>query len=1100
MCRRVHAVFLSSLFGALLLPGVAPFGAVCPAATESAAGESAAAQARAILELSGVKGGFVVHLGCGDGRLTAALHAGEQFTVQGLDSDPRSVAEAREYLHRQALYGPVSVERLVGDRLPYAEELINLLVVDRPGRVPREEWLRVLVPGGMACVRTNSGWQKIVKPWPGEIDHWSHFLHDASGNAVAADRRVGPPRRLQWVGGPLWLRSHETPSGVQACVFSGGRLFYIFDEGLIGITDQRLPDRWSLICRDAFNGKLLWKLPLRAWGWREWNRQRYEGKDWTLLRAARTDVPDENQRRLVADGDRLYATLSYDAPVSILDAATGKVLSTVKPTDHGREILAAEGMVVVYCAPRKDQTAARRGQTTQQTARLVAMDRSGTLRWERTCEAIRPLGWAIHQGRLVYAADGKLVCLKLETGNELWRVPLPAGTPRTLVLADGAVVLLGGTSLAACSLEDGSLWWQRKVPAARGAEAADLFAIRGLVYRGMICATEQGEPTSKSPHVLLIGYDLRTGEEKRRLFVKNLRSPEHHHRCYRNRATVRYIISSYEGAEYLDLEGDNHCQNNWVRGACRYGMTPCYGMLFAPPDQCFCQPGAKLLGFTALKAAAGIPLEPVPDQQRLERGPAYGTTPAAQPVATEEDWPTLRHDSARSGSTPAPGPKALSTVWSCPLGGRLTQPVVVGRTLYVARSDAHTVYAIDTDNGRVRWRFTAGARIDSPPTIYRGLVLFGSHDGYVYCLRASDGQLVWRLLAAPVDRRIGAFGRIESAWPVHGSVLVYRGIAYVAAGRSTYLDGGIRLYGIEPASGRILYRGLLEGPHRTIDGPRDFAFYLLGANSDVLVAQDGFIYMRQKKLTPELKEISLPVLSSKGAQDVGLHVFSTAGLLDGSWYNRTFWMYAKRWPGFQLANQAPKSGQLLVFDHRRTYALRVFYRRNVHSPMFFPATNGYLLFADLNSNEPQIVGEPGARKPVEWLPQSDFSRARDGQWRRLDSVAFGQDKMIGYTRAEPPLWMRWMPVRVRAMVKTHERLYAAGAPDVLDRQDPYAAFEGRKGARLLTVSAEDGSLQPEQTDLPSPPVFDGMIAAGGRLFAALENGQLVCLGSRPESP
>ncbi|MHC4144447.1 MAG: hypothetical protein ACYSUD_06665, partial [Planctomycetota bacterium] len=69
----------------------------------------------------------------------------------------------------------------------------------------------------------------------------------------------------------------------------------------------------------------------------------------------------------------------------------------------------------------------------------------------------------------------------------------------------------------------------------------------------------------------------------------------------------------------------------------------------------------------------------------------------------------------------------------------------------------------------------------------------------------------------------------------------------------------------------------------------------------MLVSEGGHIYMRQKKMTPDLKEIEIDVLSSKGAQDVGLHVFSTSGLLDDSWYNRAFWMYSKRWPGFQLA-------------------------------------------------------------------------------------------------------------------------------------------------------------------------------------------------------
>jgi hypothetical protein len=63
---------------------------------------------------------------------------------------------------------------------------------------------------------------------------------------------------------------------------------------------------------------------------------------------------------------------------------------------------------------------------------------------------------------------------------------------------------------------------------------------------------------------------------------------------------------------------------------------------------------------------------------------------------------------------------------------------------------------------------------------------------------------------------------------------------------------------------------------------------------------------------------------------------------------------------------------------------------------------------------------------------------------------------------------------------------------VFDEKDPYASFDGRLGARLVSVSAKDGKKLAERT-LDSPPVFDGMIAAGGRLLVALEDGSLVCL-------
>jgi len=605
---------------------------------------------------------------------------------------------------------------------------------------------------------------------------------------------------------------------------------------------------------------------------------------------------------------------------------------------------------------------------------------------------------------------------------------------------------------------------------------------------------DNGEPVRKSPNALVIGWDLRTGEEKKRILVNNLRSPEHHHRCYRNKATIRYLISSYEGAEFLDFQADNHSQNNWLRGACKYGMTPCNGMLYFPPDQCFCQPGSKFLGYAAVTDGPDVALEEVPDQERLEKGPAYGAVTNAE-SGSENDWPTYRHDASRSGTTRTHVPSNVGIDWKVTLKDTLTAPVAAGKKVYVARPDAHTLYALDMESGKEIWQFTANGRIDSPPTIYKGMVLVGSKDGYVYCLRASDGQLVWRFLAAPTDKRIAYFDQVESTWPVHGSILVTRNVAYFTAGRSTYLDGGIRVYGLEPTTGKILHKGLLEGPHRDVDKDRDLAFFILGANSDVLVSEGGFIYMRQKKMTPELQEVKVDVLSSKGAQDVGLHIFSTAGLLDGSWYNRTFWMYSKRWPGFQLANQAPKTGQLLVVDDEKTYAVRVFYRRNVHSLMFFPDKEGYLLFADLNTNEPQIVGEEGSRKPIKWLPQSDFSRARGDEIRKLESEAFGLDKMIGYTRAEPPVWTQWLGVRIRAMVKAGDTLFVAGPPDVFEHKDPFAAFEARRGAQVVAVSARDGKKLSE-TLLECPPVFDGMIAGGSRLFASLRDGSVVCLAGK----
>ena len=52
-----------------------------------AASTRAAGPGGQLLEGSGVRGGVVVPLGCGDGQLTVGLSGGARFLVHGLDTD-----------------------------------------------------------------------------------------------------------------------------------------------------------------------------------------------------------------------------------------------------------------------------------------------------------------------------------------------------------------------------------------------------------------------------------------------------------------------------------------------------------------------------------------------------------------------------------------------------------------------------------------------------------------------------------------------------------------------------------------------------------------------------------------------------------------------------------------------------------------------------------------------------------------------------------------------------------------------------------------------------------------------------------------------------
>jgi len=91
-------------------------------------------------------------------------------------------------------------------------------------------------------------------------------------------------------------------------------------------------------------------------------------------------------------------------------------------------------------------------------------------------------------------------------------------------------------------------------------------------------------------------------------------------------------------------------------------------------------------------------------------------------------------------------------------------------------------------------------------------------------------------------------------------------------------------------------------------------------------------------------------------------------------------------------------------------------------------------------------------------------------------------------------WEQRIPIRGRAMVVTDDQLCVAGPPDVVEMDDPLAAFEGRKGGVLRILEKVDGRTVSEHK-LASPPVFNGAAAANGRLLLSLDDGSVACYGS-----
>ncbi len=999
--------------------------------TEVAAQSPESVSAREILRLTGVQGGLVVNIGCGDGKLTAALRANDACVVHGLDTNPENVARARKHIRSLSLYGPVSVEQWNGTSLPYANNLINLLVSERPLSIPMAEVMRVLCPHGVAYVKQDGKWAKKVKPLPDDIDEWTHYLHGPDNNAVAIDTRVGPPRHLQWKSDPMWCRSHNgVPSSVSLVLSAAGRLFSIIDEGLIG--QPGLPERWTLVARDAFNGTLLWK-------------KRLQGR-----------LP---QKSLVAVGDRLYLALGRGGPLTVLDAATGETLRTFKDTEGSDEIVCTKDIIVLH------RGGTRRSKDGKDDSIIAVDTDSGRSLWQKLSKHIVRNSLAIADGRVCYHNGEELVCLNLHSGNVLWRAACKAGQRGGLLtIYRGAVLFTAQGGLQAFAAETGEHLWKGPGVNAR----LSLFGVGGLVWVSDI--QEPGRTFLWTPApVVAKGYAPLTGEVKRTVTVPRLITPGHHIRCYPAKATERYLLLPKRGVEFVDLKGQNHMRHDWLRAPCRHGVVPANGLLYMPPHQCLCYPGVKLAGFNALSADLGeeTNMPQQREQERLERGTAYRSViPDIKSKFSESDWPTYRHDAQRSGRAGCDLPVHLQRLWEQKFDGMITQPVVANGRLLVAEEDAHTVCCLEADSGKALWEYTTCGRIDSAPTLYKGLVLFGSTDGWVYCLSAADGELAWRFRAAPGERRIVVFGQLESAWPVHGSVLVQDGVAYCTAGRSSYLDGGIWVYALDPMTGKVLHQLHLESSQPDVTREAGRPFDMEGARTDLLVSDGTDLYMFFLRLAPDLSLKETPRITKLGDREVSLHLMSNAGFLDKTWFDRTYWTYSCRWPGYYFAYNAPKAGQILVFDEKNTYGVHVFTGRQGHSPRFWPGTDGYELFADTNVNRPV-----------------------------LRPTAIGREKGDGYSRTLPPKWSVRIPVRVQAMVLAGQRLYLAGPPDIVPKEDPMAAFEGRMGARLWVVSASNGEKLAEYK-LDRSPVLDGLMAARGQLYIATKDGKLVCMGKK----
>jgi outer membrane protein assembly factor BamB len=830
--------------------------------------------------------GLCVQLG--GGTLEESLESAKQYFIHRLDHDEPRVRRWRKQLVDGGHYGAITIEHWTNTQLPYVDNLANLVVVASDFEVDASEVERITAPGGVVIYRLEEGEREWRKPVPAAVDEWTHQWHGPSGSVTSRDRTIGVPTGIQWLQGPLFAMANRK-SSTQSLVSAGGRNFYVTQNVVenLSLPDDVIKPQF-LVARDAYNGLMLWKRP--------WLGPSVTGDG-------------ETNARLVADAERLWLVTEHG--LMTLAAASGETLWEHDLPTPATKLARLDG-------------------------RLIAEFESGI-----QCYEEGELLWAFRDtnlhgtvgsgGRLFTLVVGRnrdgsfknhLVCLDVQSGELQWRIDTQPWTEtRHLQISfaqDNYVGLQAHGHFHVFSADDGRHLWSRATDARPGKDYVDERFVGHLYQNGLIWLLAENSVRQSDGQNVWLALNPKTGELQRRLETVGLwprTATPAKMGCQLIMATDRYIMIPRQ-ATFIDFETGDKLDFKFIRGGCGLGFVPANGLVYSHPHACGCFSEA-IRGFLAAHSR----LPPTDDDvaasgPRLVTGSGQVSSGDEVLEPTGEDWPMYRRDyhrSAMTNSQISTTPAVLWKVdvasasrhveneeWQLRVGSRISAPVVSGGLAYVADIEGHQVVAMDVATGAVRWRFTAGGRVDSPPTLHQGLCLFGSHDGYVYCVSAMEGNLIWRFRAAPVDRRISAYGQIESAWPVAGSVLIQADTAFVAAGRAPDADGGITISALDPESGELRWS-------------RSVSDDMVGLG-EMLVGDGEHVYLANWRFDPS--DGSGTAVAEKAARHLR---GGKMGLLESSW-TRIDLALRKAMHDWTARGTA---GQLLTFSEQDVVGFRI---------------------------------------------------------------------------------------------------------------------------------------------------------------------------------
>jgi outer membrane protein assembly factor BamB len=721
-------------------------------------GAAHASEADALLKATGKGGGICVLFGQKDLTLARGLAEKGSFFVQVLEPDARKAQAWSAEVADGKLREKLCVVDREFDPGHYASALLNMVVAGRAPNGKLGGLVRALAPGGVLAVRGGggafaksgleklsgvAGWTLLRKP-PGPVNDWA------------------PTDSLRWRAGG---RYHQISySDFPSVAFGSGKLVYREGVGCAGGGN-----RFELVCRDACNGRVLWRIEEEPFG----------SKDWGGYLRYRMGLA-------VGENGRVYTGLGKE--FVCLDAETGKVLSKLGQRPRG-SIRIHKGKVLVAGGGFYDLGSGRK---------------LGSYGGGRTAIV----------GDALYSMTGRTVAgYRIPDGKLLWKADVRKGQPGGQVVrffaSEKAVHVnrIWPSSLASMDLKTGKVLWSfPKKPPRSNSCSYWAFGDRILAP-----AWELKKKISEPHDFVVTMLDAGTGK-----VVKDHLYPKGKHwagGCWGPRKAGDYLV--YHHNVWFNLKTGKRSASLLVMPKCAQGPLPSGGLLYAFPGR---KAGA-VKGIAAL-APRDVEFGSEPGGKVLKRLGASGGGGNVSPT----DWPMFRGGSARGNSTKVSLGGKLVRKWEATVGlggqtyGRmdsertgLSQATSAWGMVFVSDLDGGRVVALNAADGREKWSYHVGSRVSFSPTLYGGLCLFGAKDGWVYCLNAKTGKAVYKLMIAPRERYIGGQEKLESMWPVCGDVFVNGGVAYASAGVAASIHGGIRVVAFDPGSGRVIWARCIQG-------------------------------------------------------------------------------------------------------------------------------------------------------------------------------------------------------------------------------------------------------------------------------------------------